>query len=83
MFNGGFLRRKGAKNDEELYHNCWLSKWKCNHVYPKQWVAISFIMFSFSATSNRTINSMISINATHASKAKINLDAFDNNSNAL
>jgi len=22
--------RKGAKNDEELYHNCWLSKWKSN-----------------------------------------------------
>jgi hypothetical protein len=22
--------RKGAKNDEELYHNCWLNKWKSN-----------------------------------------------------
>jgi hypothetical protein len=27
--------RKGAKNDEELYHNCWLNKWKCNHANPK------------------------------------------------
>jgi hypothetical protein len=32
--------RKGAKNDEGLYHNCWLSTWKCNHVDPKQWVEI-------------------------------------------
>ncbi len=24
--------RMGTKNDEELYHNCWLSKWKCIHV---------------------------------------------------
>jgi hypothetical protein len=39
--------RKGAKNDEELYHNCWLSKWKCNHADPKQWVEIFFIMFFF------------------------------------
>jgi hypothetical protein len=23
--------KKGVKNDEQLYHNCWLSKWKCNH----------------------------------------------------
>jgi hypothetical protein len=22
--------KKGPNNDEELYHNCWLSKWKCN-----------------------------------------------------
>jgi hypothetical protein len=27
--------RKGVKNDEELYHNCWLNKWKCNHANPK------------------------------------------------
>jgi hypothetical protein len=39
------LAKKGAKNDEELYHNCWLSKWKCNHEDPKQWVEISSIMF--------------------------------------
>ncbi len=31
------LVRKGAKNNEELYHNCWLSKWKSNHVDLKQW----------------------------------------------
>jgi hypothetical protein len=29
------LMRKGTKNDEELYHNCWLNKWKCNHVDSK------------------------------------------------
>jgi len=32
------LVKKGGKNDEELYHNCWFNKWKCNHVDPKQWV---------------------------------------------
>ncbi len=37
--------RKGAKNDEELYHNCSLSKWKSNHVDPKQWVKISCVTF--------------------------------------
>jgi hypothetical protein len=75
--------RKGAKNDEDLYHNYWLSKWKCNHVDPKQWVEISFIMFSFLARSNTTINSIISISATHASKAKANLDAVNSKSSTL
>ncbi len=28
--------KKGANDDDELYHNCWLSKWKCNHANPKQ-----------------------------------------------
>ncbi len=43
------LLKKGAKNDEELYHNCWLSKWKCNYVNPEQWVEIfSVTFFSFS-----------------------------------
>jgi hypothetical protein len=28
------LARRGAKNDEELYHNCWLNKWNYNHVNP-------------------------------------------------
>jgi hypothetical protein len=37
--------RKGANNDEELYHNCWLNKSKCNHVNPKQWVEISSVAF--------------------------------------
>ncbi len=40
--------RKGANNDEELYHNCWLNKWKCNHVDPKQWVENFFVVFFFS-----------------------------------
>jgi hypothetical protein len=44
--------RKGAKNDEELYHNCWLRKWKCNNVDPKQWIEIFFITFFFLARSN-------------------------------
>ncbi len=39
--------RKGAENDEELFHNCWLSKWKSNRVDPKQWVKISFVVFFF------------------------------------
>ncbi len=72
--------RKGAKNDEELYHNCWLSKWKCNHANLKQWVEISFVAFSFSTRSNKKINSSISINVTHAFKAKANFDATNNNS---
>jgi hypothetical protein len=75
--------RKGVKNDEELYHNCWLSKWKCNHVDPKQRVEISSITFSFSIINNTTINSIISISVTHASKAKANFDVTNNNSCAL
>ncbi len=75
--------RKGAKNDEELYHTCWLNKYKCNHIDPKQWVEISCVTFSFLTRSNITINSMISINATHAFKAKTNLDVAKNNSFAL
>jgi hypothetical protein len=62
--------RKGAKNDEELYHNCWLSKWKSNHANPKQWVKISCVTFSFLARSNIIVHYMISISATHASKGK-------------
>jgi hypothetical protein len=75
--------KKGTNNDEELYHNCWLSKWKCNHANPKQWVEISFIAFSFSTRSNTIVNSIISITGTHASKAKINIYAVNNNSCAL
>jgi hypothetical protein len=75
--------KKGANNDEELYHNCWLSKWKCNHIDSKQWVEISCVTFSFSARRNTIVNSIINISATHASKAKINLDAIDNNSCSL
>jgi hypothetical protein len=41
------LVRKGTKIDEELYHNCWLSKWKCNHADPKQWVEMSSVAFFF------------------------------------
>jgi hypothetical protein len=62
--------RKGVRNDEELYHNYWLSKWKNNHVYPKQWVEISCLVFFFPTRSNTTINSIINISVTHASKAK-------------
>jgi hypothetical protein len=75
--------RKGAKNVVDLYHNCWLSKWKSNHANPKQWVEISYVTFSFSTRSNIIVHSMISINATHAFKAKVNLDVVDNNSCAL
>jgi hypothetical protein len=39
--------RKRNQNDEELYHNCWFNKWKCNHEDPKQWVEISSIVFFF------------------------------------
>jgi hypothetical protein len=72
--------KKGAKNDEELYHNCWLNKWKNNHVDLKQWVEIYRVTFSFSTRSNIIVHSMISINVTHASKVKVNLDATNNNS---
>jgi len=77
------LVRKGVKNDEELYYNYWLNKWKSVHVDPKQWVKISCVAFSFSAKNNIIIHSMISINAIHAFKAKTNLDAINNNSCAL
>jgi hypothetical protein len=77
------LVRKGAKNDEKWYYNCWLNKWKCNHADSKQWVEIFSVTFSFSAKSNTTINSIINISATHASKAKANLDAVNNNSYVL
>jgi hypothetical protein len=77
------LMRMGAKNDEELYHNCWLSKWKCNHANPKQSVEISCVVFSFSTRSNIIVHSMINVSATHAFKEKTNLDAVDNNSCAL
>jgi hypothetical protein len=71
--------KKTARNDEELYHNYWLNKWKNNHADPKQWVEISSIVFSFSTRSNSIVNSIININTTHASKAKTNLDATNNN----
>jgi hypothetical protein len=61
---------KGTKNDKELYQDCWLSKWKCNLVDPKQWVDNSFIVFLFLAKSNVTINSFITISGIHVSKAK-------------
>ncbi len=32
------LVNKGTKKHKELYQDCWLSKWKCNLVDPKQWV---------------------------------------------
>ncbi len=51
-----------------------MSKWKCNLVDPKQWVDISFILFSFSIRSNVTTNSIIMINVNHATDAKQNLD---------
>ncbi len=41
------LVRKRAKNDEELYHNYWLNKWKSNHADPKQWVKMSCVTFFF------------------------------------
>lgn len=70
------LLKKGVKNDEELYCDHWLSKWKCNLGDPKQWVDILFV-FSF-AKSNMTINSIVTISVTHASKARANLDVVNN-----
>jgi hypothetical protein len=78
-----FFMRKGVENDEELYHNCWLNNWRNNHVDPKQCVEISCVTFSFLAKSNIIVHSMINISATHAFKAKTNLNAVDNNSYAL
>jgi hypothetical protein len=75
--------KKGAKNDEELYHDCWLNKWKCNLVDPKQWVEISFVMFFFLARNKTIVDSIVSISATYAFKAKTNIDATNNNSYAM
>ncbi len=47
------------------------------------WVEISFIAFCFWAKNNSLVNSIISINVTHASMAKANFDATNNNSCAL
>ncbi len=68
------LVKKGTNNDRELYQDCWVSKWKCNLANPKQWVDISSILLSFPTRNNVTINSIIMINVTHATKAKQNLD---------
>jgi hypothetical protein len=51
-----------------------MSKWKCNLVYPKQWVDISFVLFSFPTKNNVTIDNIIMINVNHATKVKQNLD---------
>jgi hypothetical protein len=57
-----------------------MSKWKNKHVDPKQWVEISYVVFSFAAI---TVHSMINISANHACKAKANIDVSDNNLCAL
>jgi hypothetical protein len=75
--------KKGAKNDEELYYNCWSSQWKCNHVNPKKWVEIPFVAFSFAAKNNTIVNSIISISVSHAFKAKVNFDVTNKNSSTL
>jgi hypothetical protein len=30
--------KKRARNDKELYQDCWVSKWKCHLAYLKQWL---------------------------------------------
>jgi hypothetical protein len=65
--------KKGARNNRELYWDCWVSKWKCNLVYPKLWVDISSILYSFPTRSNVTINSIMMISVNHVTKAKQNL----------
>jgi hypothetical protein len=72
------LLKKGVKYHEKLYHDCWLSKWKCNLGNPKQWVDILFVLFSFATQSNMTINSIVTNNATHGSKVRINFDVVNN-----
>ncbi len=54
-----------------------MSKWKCNLADPKQWVDISFVLFSFPTRNNATINSIIMINVNHATKAKQNLNVIN------
>jgi hypothetical protein len=77
--------KKGANNDEELYDNFWLNKWKCNHVDPKQWVENFFVVFFFFffVRSDTIVNSIINITTTQTSKAKANHDIANNNSCAL
>jgi hypothetical protein len=48
--------KKGAKNDRELYQDCWVIKWKCNLTDPKQWVDISSVLSSIPIKSNIIIN---------------------------
>jgi hypothetical protein len=62
--------RKGTKNDEELYHNYWLSEWKCNHADPKQRVKFFFVAFSFLARSNIIVKSMRCMNDTPPNSSK-------------
>jgi hypothetical protein len=51
-----------------------MNKWKTNLTYPKQWVDVSSVLFSFPTRINVTINSIIMISVNHATKAKQNLD---------
>jgi hypothetical protein len=66
---------KKTRNDKKLYQDCWMNKWKCNLANPKQWVDISFILFSFLARNIVTINNIIMINVNNVIKAKQNLNA--------
>jgi threonine/homoserine/homoserine lactone efflux protein len=63
-------KKKEARNERELFCDCWLSKWKCNLTNPKQWVNISSVLFSFLVRNNVIINSIIMISAIDATKVK-------------
>jgi hypothetical protein len=52
-----------------------MNKWKCNLANPKQWVDISFVLFSFLARNIVIINIIIMINVNNVIKAKQNLNA--------
>jgi hypothetical protein len=55
-----------------------VEKWKCNLGDPKQWVDILLVLFPFATQSNMTINNIVTISATHASKVRVNLDEVNN-----
>jgi hypothetical protein len=69
--------RKRARIDRKLYQDFGVNKWKCNLANPKQWVDISFVMFSFLARNIIIINSIIMINVNNVIKAEQNLNAIN------
>jgi hypothetical protein len=87
MFNGGFLWGR----EPRMMRNCiiivgWTSGSVIVHTQNNGFNFIFshlFLLKTILTINNTIINSIISISATHASKAKANLDVVNNNSCAL
>jgi hypothetical protein len=80
MFNGGFLWQKEPRMMRS--NNYWWANGSVIMQTQNNGLR-SVLSHFFLARSNTIVNSIISINATHASKAKANFDVVNNNSYAL